>query len=200
VNELGGLARREPHLLERYGGKEVERRFEQQLNLALRTLRFRTFPASSGQRRGDIICLTERRSAKRGPDAVLIEAKTSAKPYSLPPKDERALIEYAERIQQEPFFNAPLGLICVIGQEPGSNIAVRLRHIQNETQIPTRYCTVTIFANLLRLPAVGVTAIDILDALVSADPVVSVDVFSSVYSTAERKWNAQRFDFDTALE
>jgi hypothetical protein len=188
VHELPLLASRAPHTLERYGEKEVETRFEQQLALALQTCGFRTIPAARGQRRGDLICLTD----KVPPVAILVDAKTSARPYNLPAKDERALIEYAQWIDDASFFQYPLRLICIVGQQPGRNIADRLRRIESATQVPTHYCNVVALVRLLTHPPVGVTSGDIVEAIVGADAVVPVDGLASLSSAAAEKLAALR--------
>ncbi len=196
AHELPLLASRASHMLEKYGSKEVELRFERQLSLALQTYGFRTVPAPKGTRRGDIICLTDRTS----PVAVLVEAKTSARPYRLPVKDERALIEYAQRLKASSWFNYPLRLICIVGPNPDKNLAERLNRLEAVTQVATRYCSATALVGLLTRPPVGVTTEDIVEALVGADKIVSKDHLISISSKAEEKLAAVRNSIKIFLE
>jgi hypothetical protein len=196
VHELPQLASRAPHMLEKYGSKEVEVRFEQQLNLALQTCGFRTVPAPKGTRRGDIICLTD----KTPPVAILVEAKTSVRPYKLPVKDERALIEYAQQLNASSWFQYPLRLICIVGPNPDRNIAERLNRLEVSTQVTARYCSVTALVGLLTRPPVGVTTEDIVKALVGADRVVSTDDLTSISSKAEEKLTTLRSSIGKLLE
>jgi hypothetical protein len=188
VHELPLLASRVPHMLEKYGSKEVEVRFEQQLSLALQSYGFRTVPTPKGTRQGDIVCITDRTP----PAALLVEAKTSAQPYKLPVKDERALLDYAQRLNGASWFQYPLRVICIVGQNPGSGIADRLSRLEANTQVPIRYCSTSVLVGLLTRPPVGVTTEDIVDALIAADRIVSKGQLISISSKAEEKLAAIR--------
>jgi len=196
VHELPQLASQAAHMREKYGDKGVEARFEQQLSLALQTCGFRTVPASRGSRRGDIICLTDRTPSV----AILVEAKTSTHPYKLPVKDERALIDYAEQLNSESWFQYPLRLICIVGRDPDRNITERLKRLEASTQVTVRYCNITALVGLLTRPPVGVTTEDIVEALVGADRVVSTDALTSISSKAEEKLATLRTSIEKFLE
>lgn len=180
VHELPFLAARVPHTLKKYGPKKVEKRFEQQLNLALQWLGFRTIPTTPGARTGDIICIT----SKQSPPAVLVEAKTSAHPYRLPTDDERALLEYAQKLREESWFPYPLKLICIFGPEPDGSLRERLRGLEIEAGVPVRYCTAGAFVALLLSPPAGTTADDLVGHLLHADQIVSKEYLLSVSSAA----------------
>lgn len=196
IHELPFLASRESHMLEKYGSKEVEVRFEQQLCLALQIYGFRTVPALKGTRQGDIICLTD----TVPPTAVLVEAKTSARPYRLPVKDQRALIEYAQRLTASSWFQHPLRLICIVGPDPDRNLADRLKRLEANTHVAMRYCSATSLVGLLTRPPVGVTTEDIVEALIDADRIVSKDHLTSISSKAEEKLAAMRNSIKIYLE
>jgi hypothetical protein len=196
VHELPQLANQAAHMREKYGDKGVEARFEQQLSLALQTCGFRTVPASRGARRGDIICLTDKTPSV----AILVEAKTSAHPYKLPVKDERALIDYAEQLDASSWFQYPIRLICIVGPNPHQNVTERLKRLENSTQVPVRYCNIMALVSLLTRPPVGVTTEDIVEALISADRVVSTDDLTSISSKAEEKLAALRASIEKLLE
>jgi Holliday junction resolvase len=196
VYELSQLATQTGRMREKYGPKDVEARFEQQLSLALQTCGFRTVPASRGARRGDIICVNDRNP----PAAILVEAKTSAHPYKLPVRDERALIEYAQQLNASSWIAYPLKLICIIGPEPDRNIADRLKRIEMSTQVPTRYCDIKALVGLLARPPVGVTTNDIIEELVGADRVVSADDLTAVSTKAEEKLAVLRAAIEKFLE
>ena len=196
VHELPQLASQAPHMREKYGSKKVEVRFEQQLSLVLQTCGFRTIPAPKGARRGDIICLTD----KTSPAAILVEAKTSAHPYKLPVKDERALIDYAQRLNASSWFQYPLKLICIVGPNPDRIIAKHLKRLEASTQVAARYCNITALVGLLTRPPVGITAEDIVEALIGADRVVSTDDLTSILSKAEEKLAALRSSIEKFLE
>src|ERR1700730_12091004 len=126
------LADRTPHLLKKYGLKIVEERFEQQLSLAFQSFGFRTVPTTRGGRRGDNICITGGDS----PVAILVEAKTSKHPYNLPVKDERALLDYAQKLKIPSPIIFPLRLIRIIGPNPDAKLAKRLKRLQAAARVP----------------------------------------------------------------
>jgi hypothetical protein len=188
VQEFALLAGRAPHLLKKYGLKTVEERFEQQLSLALQSFGFRTIPTTRGARRGDIICITN----KVPPAALLVEAKTSVRPYKLPVADERALLEYAQRLKGSSWTLFPLQLICIVGPDPDRKLAERLRHLENKAGVPVRYCSAVAMAALLMRPPTGVTAEDFVASLLDADRIVSTDHLISMSSKSEEKLVALR--------
>ena len=195
VQEFAFLASRAPHLLEKYGLKTVEERFEQQLSLALQSFGFRTIPTTRGARRGDIICITD----KVPPAAILVEAKTSVRPYKLPVADERALSEYAQRLKSSSWFPFPLRLICIVGQNPDGKLAERLRHLETETGVPVRYCSAMAMAALLVRPTTGVTTEDFVKSLLDADRIISKEHLISMSAESEEKLAALRDWINTTL-
>jgi hypothetical protein len=170
--EFTSLARQMPPQVEKYGVGKVAERFEQQLNLALQLLGFFTRPAGRGERYGDIVCLTD----QAPPEAVLVEAKTSAQPYKLPVSDQRALLEYAQR--DIPF---QVKLICIVGPKPAENLAGRLRQLEKKVGIPIRYCEATLVVFLLHART-RVPLKDLVGSLINADRVISQGDLESMLS------------------
>jgi len=158
------------------------------VSLALQTLGFHTIPTTKGARRGDIICIT----GKASPVAVLVEAKTSAHPYRLPVKDERALQEYAQQLRAAPRFNFPLRLIIIIGPQPHERLSEHLHRLEIAAKVPVRYCSASTLATVIRKPPTGVTVEELVDALLSGDPIVPVDHLISISSKAEEELAALR--------
>ena len=136
--EFTSLASQMPPQVKKYGEGKVAERFEQQLNRALQLLGFFTRPAGRGERYCDIVCLTD----QAPPEAVLVEAKTSAQPYKLPVSDQRALREYAQR--DIPF---PVQLICIVGPKPAKSLAGRLHQLEKRVGIPIRYCEAALWCS-----------------------------------------------------
>jgi hypothetical protein len=132
--------------------------------------------------------------------AVLVEAKTSTHPYRLPVKDERALVEYAQRLNASSWFQHPLMLICIVGPNPGAELAERLNRLEADTQVATRYCSATALVGLLTRPPVGVTTEDIVEALVGAERIVARDDLVSISSKAEEKLATVRNSIKIFLE
>lgn len=170
--EFTFLASQMPAQVKKYGEGKVAERFEQQLNLALQLLGFFTRPAGRGERYGDIVCLTD----QTPPEAVLVEAKTSAQPYKLPVSDQRALLEYAQR--DIPFR---LQLVWIVGPKPAQNLAGRLRQLEKRVGIPIRYCEAVLVVFLLHA-STRVALKDLVRSLISADQVISQDNLESMLS------------------
>jgi hypothetical protein len=180
VNEFAALASHSPPQMKKYGKEKVAERFEQQLNLALQLLGFFTRPVMCGERYVDILCLTD----QKPPKAVLVEAKTSAKPYKLPAADQRALLEYAQRD-----IPVRLRLICIVGPKPADSMARRLRKLEKKVGIPVRYCEAALVVFLLRAPK-RVALKDLVRALISADQIISQTDLESMLSKSGEKSSA----------
>jgi hypothetical protein len=189
------LAARAPHLLKKYGLKTVEERFEQQLSLALQSFGFRTVPTTRGGRRGDNICITGGDS----PAAILVEAKTSEHPYNLPTKDERALLEYARKLDNPSPIIFPLRLILIVGPNPDVKLAERLNRLEAAARVPVRYCSAAALAALLRQPPTGVTAEGLFEAFGGDQRIISTDQLVSISSKAQERLTALRNWINTTL-
>lgn len=190
------LADRTPHLLKKYGLKTVEERFEQQLSLALQSFGFRTVPTTKEGRRGDNICITGGDS----PVAILVEAKTSKHPYNLPVKDERALLEYAQKLKNPSPIIFPLRLILIIGPNPHAKLAKRLKRLEAAARVPVRYCSAAALAAFLRLPPTGVTTEDLFEAFLVDDRIISTEHLLSISSKSQERLTALRNWIGTTLE
>lgn len=182
VREFTLLAGRDAVVAKKYGDENIAERFEQQLNLALQHLGFRTMPTVRGSRRGDIVCLTDQSPI----EAILVEAKTSARPYRLPVADERALVEYAN--QDLPY---PLRLIVLVGPKPSDSLSVRLRRLERSAGRPVRYFDSSLLASLLNGPPI-VSAKDLIRCLLESDLIVSASNLESMIERSKGKtaaWN-----------
>jgi len=138
THELALLATRDKNLLSRYGAKQVEKVFERQLALLFQSYGFYVVATKVGQRTVDLICIS---SDPRRKMTILVEAKTSGKPYSLPTKDRRALVEYAKDVKKSLTGMPNLEFVLITGPQPGSTLEGRLSELEAEIQTPARYVT-----------------------------------------------------------
>lgn len=136
THELALLASRDKRLLSRYGTKQVEKVFERQLALLFQSYGFYVVGTKLGQKTVDLICIS---SDPRQKMTILVEAKTSGKPYSLPTKDRRALVEYAKDVKKSLTGMPNLEFVLITGPQPGSTLEGRLSELEAEIQTPARY-------------------------------------------------------------
>jgi len=147
--DLADLASRAQHAVERFGDKNVGMVFERQLAFLMQSFGFFVSPASRGRRAIDLICI----SAVPKPYTLMLEAKTSRRAYYLPAKDARALKEYAINTQAVLSTLPPLKLLLLVGPNPASTLANKLRSLEAEVGVPIRYCEASVLADLRkRLP------------------------------------------------
>jgi hypothetical protein len=143
--ELSLLAKRAQVIVQKYGEKEVEKVFEQQLALIAQSLGFYVVSTRRGERTVDLVCISGDPYEKI---TVLLEAKTSTKPYSLPTKDERALVEYIEEVKRSLRTLPPLKYVLIVGHRAGQNLEKKLAQLQERTEVPIRFCAAQDLADL----------------------------------------------------
>lgn len=146
--ELSLLARRAPEVAKVYGEKRVERVFEQQIALVTQSLGFYVVPTREGERSVDLLCI----SADQGSRFVfLLETKSSRRPYALPARDERALVDYVGDVRRGLPTLGPLHFVLIVGPEPARTLGRRLTSLQSRLGIPVRYCPAREMAHLREL-------------------------------------------------
>jgi len=150
VQELGLLARRNATMLERYGEKRVEERFEQQLALIMQSFGFLVVATKRGQRRVDLVCLAPSVSGSGESFTVLVEAKSAAGNYALPTKDSRAIVEYVRDTKRALSTLPPVKLVLVVGPPIASTVPDKLRLVESEVGTPVRYVVADLLAELRR--------------------------------------------------
>ena len=138
THELALLAARDKKLLSRYGTKQVEKVFERQLALLFQSCGFYVVGTKLGQKTVDLICIS---SDPRQKMTILVEAKTSGKPYSLPTKDRRALAEYVKDVKKSLTSMPDIEFVLITGPQPVSTLEGRLSELEAEIQTPARYIT-----------------------------------------------------------
>jgi hypothetical protein len=123
-------------MVDRYGEKRVEKVFETQLSLLVQSLGFAVVRTRSGERRVDLLCI----AGGPGEFTFLLEAKTSARPYSFSTADERALSEYVRDVRRSVAGNIPaLRFVLLVGASPAKTLASKLQRFEAENSVPTRF-------------------------------------------------------------
>lgn len=134
--ELPLLASRSPLMKKKYGEKKVEKVFEQQLALVFQSCGFTVIPARMGEVGADLLCIS--REAKF---SFLVDAKSSAKPYTLPKSDRRALTDYAKEFGTWLADLPDLEFILVVGPDAGKTLEQRLKEMEVDVQKPVRFAS-----------------------------------------------------------
>lgn len=148
-DELPLLASRHPTLIQRYGERQVDRTFEAQLALAMQALGFVVAATRSGERRVDLVCLS---SSEVERATVLVEAKSSKKPYALPASDERALVEYVREVRRQLTTLPAMRLVLIVSGSASGTLSERLRHLEPDLGVALRFCPAAELASLIRIP------------------------------------------------
>ncbi len=178
TREIGKLARRDESVVTRYGDKAVEERFEQQLSVLFQSFGFIVASTSRGERRVDLICIATQAGAM--PFTVLVEAKSTARAYSLPTKDARALQEYVETVKYKLNTFPPLKLVLIVGPEPARTLDSKLRTLESQVSVPFRYCRAEFLSNLRSAFAGALPSGVFLEAACRDSQVLTNDTFRAV--------------------
>jgi hypothetical protein len=84
----------------------------------------------------DLICIS---GAVEERMTILVEAKTSKKPYTFPKKDARALKDYIIDVQRTLTTLPPLSLVLVAGPSASKTVSKRIRFFESEAGVPVRF-------------------------------------------------------------
>lgn len=146
VAELRLLAERASAVQTRYGQKQVEKVFEQQLALLVQSFGFYVVPARIGDATADLVCMSADSSAQF---TFLLDAKSSGRPYALPMDDRRALADYVTDARSNlATAAAPVEFLLIVGGNPGSTLHEKLRDLEQALGLPVRFCPAHILASL----------------------------------------------------
>ena len=143
--ELSLLARRDPVIVGKYGSKQIESIFEQQLSLILQSFGFIVVRTRRGDRTVDLVCIS---ADPRQRMTILVEAKTTKGAYSLPTDDERALLEYVRDVRENLTTMPPLAFVLIVAPKATSRIETELTSIEAKTGTPVRLISASDFAQL----------------------------------------------------
>ena len=145
LSEFPLMASRNEAMIELYGQKHLEKAFEQQLALIVQSLGFYVVSTRTGERMVDLVCMSPNPYSQA---TILIEAKTSKRPYALPSKDERAILEYVDEIRRSLTTFPSLQLVLIVGPRAGKTLGNKLKRLELRLGIPTRFCTAQDFAEI----------------------------------------------------
>jgi hypothetical protein len=137
LGELALLAKRDPVVINKYGVKQIEKIFEFQLSLVMQSFGFYVASAERGERVVDLICIS---GDPRESLTMLLEAKTTTGPYSLPTKDERALRDYVQAVRRSAIPLPTLKLVLLVSYEPSKTLESKLKSLSDEISVPIRFC------------------------------------------------------------
>lgn len=194
--ELALLASRDKKLLTRYGTKQVEKVFERQLALLFQSFGFYVVETKSGQKTVDLICIS---SDPRKTMTILVEAKTSGKPYSLPTKDRRALTEYAKDVKKSLTSMPALEFVLIIGPQPVSTLEGRLNELEAEIQTPVRYITAAKLAAIRECMPGPLPMETLRNDVIRSDTRILKDLDKSILETHQRQQQAHSLFVNTML-
>jgi hypothetical protein len=136
THEFLALASRTEAIQRRYGARMISRLFERQLALVLESLGFLVAPAAAGTRGSDILCISRDDAHSY---SMLVEAKTSHRPYALPARDGRALTEYVGQFQRYMGDLPRLAGVLLVGHGPMDTAAPKMRILQDHLGVPFRF-------------------------------------------------------------
>jgi hypothetical protein len=136
LDELVPLARRDALLQRRYGVKNVERVFENQLALVMQSFGLYVVSTHIGRSTVDLVCISPTADERI---TFLIEAKTTKTPYALPLKDSRALRDYVSDVRRSLTTLPPLSYVLIIAFEPARTIRTKLAKLEADAAVPVRF-------------------------------------------------------------
>jgi hypothetical protein len=169
LRELAPLANRDARMSKKYGNKRIEKVFEHQLALIVQSFGLYVVSTRTGQRTVDLICISADPTARF---TFLLEAKTSARPYTLPRDDARALLEYIREVRGGLTTLPPLHFVLMVGPSPSATLEKKLQGLEAEAGLPIRYCSADELAQLREVVAGPIPLNDFADHLLLASRVV----------------------------
>jgi hypothetical protein len=182
LTELAPLANRDARMSKKYGSKRIEKVFEQQLALIVQSFGLYVVPTRTGQRTVDLICISADPTARF---TFLLEAKTSARPYTLPRDDARALLEYIREVRGGLTTLPPLRFVLMVGPSPSATLEKKLQGLEAEAGLPIRYCSADELAHLREVVAGPLPLNDFADHLLLASRVVPVGFAQTMRSRVD---------------
>lgn len=197
LKELEDLAQRTKAAVARCGSpRAVDRLFEDRLEQMLQSLGFVVVRAQPGTRAGDLLCLSS-----EGPTAfsLLLEAKTTGKPYTLPTSDARAIKEYVERIRARLSLTPPLRFVLVISREPARTVARKLRDLEAQVEVPIRYIEARQLGLMQRALAGGNGLVEFVEAVLAGPSFVGDETLEALASARDKRASQWTDLIQTAL-
>ena len=186
ASDLPAIAERQPLLVRRYGAK-LSWIFEQQLSLMFQSLGCHVSSTRRFERSVDLICVLP----TNPPSMIIVEAKSTARQYGLPARDQRALAEYVGAIRRNLITLPPLQLLLIVGPAPAGSISNRVRQTAAELGLPIRYCEARTLARLRTLIPGPLALADFLDRIVRGPEIVPRELPQDLYDAWKAREEAQ---------
>lgn len=145
LHELPLLAKRDESMSAKHGKRRVAKVFEEQLALIAQSLGFSIVSTQTGERTVDLVCIADSIGERL---TFLLEAKTTSRPYSLPTKDERALLEYVSTVRGSLKYLPELRFVLIVGQAPSGTLQAKLLRLERTAGVPVRFCPADVIVSL----------------------------------------------------
>jgi hypothetical protein len=171
-----------------YGPKIVEKAFEAQLALLMQSLGFYVIKTRTGERTVDLVCISGDPTA---PFTMMLEAKTTKAAYTLPTKDERALIEYVSTVQESLTTSPKLGLVLIVGSAASKTLGSRLRRVETTSGVAVRFCRAQELASLRESILGPLPLVLLKKELLSAPNIVPASFVKDIVHNLNERYAAQ---------
>ncbi|MCB2203859.1 hypothetical protein KQI65_03855 [bacterium] len=139
LSELPALAQREARISEKYGLKQVERIFEQQLALIMQSFGLYVVSTRIAQSTVDLVCISGKPTEQL---TFLVEAKSTKSNYSLPTKDSRAIRDYVRDVRRGLSSLPPLSFVLIIIPSSSRTLRDKVLQLQRDVDCPIRVLNV----------------------------------------------------------
>jgi hypothetical protein len=124
----------------------IEKIFESQLSLIFQSLGFYVVSTRIAESSVDLICVSP--DTGSASYSMLVEAKTTSHPYTLPKDDSRALIDYINDVRGNLTTGGPLSFALILGPSASKNLATRVRGLEISAGLPVRFASAQWLASL----------------------------------------------------
>jgi hypothetical protein len=120
-----------------------------------------------------------------------VEAKSASRPYALPTKDSRALVEYVGATKETLATLPPVRLVVIVGPDSyTTTLPKKLRQLETASRVPARYLPAELLVDLRRKLRGPAPLPALLTSLLAADAVVKPRDISHVVHRDERRREA----------
>jgi hypothetical protein len=176
LDQLALLSRRDPAVQRRLGAGMIEGQFERHVALLFQTFGFVTVPALSGEAAADLLCIGH------APEkfTLLVDAKSSRRPYFLPKDDQRALAAYTRETTRSLVDLPELKLVLLVGHGPAGTVGAKLEKLEAELGMPMRFVDVEHLTDLRKRQSSPLRLDFFLEALLRGDRVLTARSFDGL--------------------
>jgi hypothetical protein len=174
------LSSRHEYMAKKYGEKKIERTFEQQVNAIFQTFGFVVISARPGEPVADLLCISREHHF-----CFLVDAKTSAKPYSFPKGDQRAIADYVRDLTKELPELPPLAFVLLVGPKPANTVPEKMGGLERQLGVPVRFAEAAVIAMLQQSMAGRISAQHFRDAVIASAPILSDSIADRLKETLD---------------